>query len=188
MGENKMAETAKVKSRWCEQCKRRHDLNHEHFKGAKSDRTADTVTGSRSASDLAQKAADGKASTLQSSLALKRLQTEQEAALREAVERRWGRRMRMIYGVWGKILDDPKMRLSDEEEKDFGQVHADFALAWGIAASNKLEATFDVLTMHGTAIAGRSKWVEEILKGLSKKEEENQLPADDPRHVPAAHT
>ncbi len=178
-----MAEAQRAKSRWCEQCKRRHDLNHEHFKGAKSDRAADTVTGSKSAADLAQKAADGKPSTLQSKVALQRMQAEQEAAVREAIERRWGRRMRMIYGVWGKILDDPKMRLTETEEKDFGQVHADFALAWGLAASNKLEATFDVLTMHGTAIAGRSKWVEEILKGLKKSEEPEALPADDPRRV-----
>lgn len=183
-----MAETQKPKSRWCEQCKRRHDLNHEHFKEAARDRTADTVTGSKSAADLAQKAADGKPSTLQSKMAMQRLQADQERELREAVERRWGRRMRMIYGVWGKILDDPKMRLSEEEEKDFGQVHADFALAWGIAASNKLEATFDVLTMHGTTIAGRSKWLEEIIKGLKKSEEENELPADDPRRAqPVKH-
>jgi len=177
----------RAKSRWCEQCKRRHDLNHEHFKGAKGDRTADTVTGSKSATDLAQKAADGKPSTLQTKMAMQRLQADQERELREAVERRWGRRMRMIYGVWGKILDDPKMYLSETEEKDFGQVHADFALAWGIAASNKLEATFDVLTMHGTAVAGRSKWVEEILKGLKKSEEPETLPADDPRRVPVKH-
>jgi hypothetical protein len=179
-----MAETAKPKSRWCEKCKRRHDLNHEHFKEAARDRTADTVTGSKSAADLAQKAADGKPSTLQTKMAMQRLQADQERELREAVERRWGRRMRMIYGVWGKILDDPKMRLSEEEEKDFGQVHADFALAWGIAASNKLEATFDVLTMHGTCIAGRSKWVAEILQGLKKSEEKEELPAGDPRAVP----
>lgn len=178
-----MAET-RAKSRWCEQCKRRHDVNHPHFKDSARDRTADTVTGSKSAADLAQKAADGKTSTLQSKVALQRMQAEQEAAIREAIERRWGRRMRMVYSVWARITDDPKMRLSDEEEKDFGQVHADFALAWGIAASNKLEATFDVLTMHGTAIAGRSKWVAEILQGLKKTEEENELPADDPRRAP----
>ncbi len=174
-------EAQKAKSRWCEQCKRRHDVNHEHFKQSARDRAADTVTGSKSAADLAQKAADGKPSTLQSKLALQRMQAEQEVALREAVERRWGRRIRMIYSVWAKVTDDPKIRLSEEEEKDFGQVHADFALAWGIAASNKLEATFDVLTIHGTVIAGRSKWVAEILQGMKKTEDENELPADDPR-------
>jgi len=172
------------KSRWCEQCKRRHDINHEHFKGAKADRTADTVTGSKSGADLAAKAADGKPSTLQSKMAMQRFQAEQEQLQREAVERRWGRRMRWIYGVWGKICDDPKMYLTDQEEKDFGQVHADFALAWGIAASNKIESTFDVLTMHGTVIAARSKWVEDALKGLKKSEQDNELPPDDPRRVP----
>lgn len=175
----------KPKSRWCEACKRRHDLNHEHFKDSKADRTADTVTGSKSAADLAQRAADGKPSTLQAKVTVQRMQAEQEAALREAQERRWGRRMRMVYGVWAKITDDPKIALSEQEATDFGQVHADFAMAWGIAASNKLEATFDVLTIHGTVIASRSKFVEEILKGLSNKnEEENELPADDPRRVP----
>lgn len=173
------------KSRWCEQCKRRHDVSHEHFKEAARDRTADTVTGSKSAADLAQKAADGKPSTLQSKVALQRMQAEQDAAIREAQERRWGRRMRMVYGVWAKIVDDPKIALSEQEATDFGQVHADFAMAWGITASNKLEATFDVLTIHGTVIASRSKWVEEILKGLNKTEDENELPAEDPRRVPA---
>ncbi len=183
-----MAENERKKSRWCEKCKRRHNVNHEHFKEAARDRAADTVTGSKSAADLAQKAGEGKQSTLQSRVTLQRMQAEQEAQIREALERRWGRRMRMIYGVWGKITDDPKMYLSDKEEADFGQVHADFALAWGLAASNKIEATFDVLTMHATVVAVRSKWVEEILKGLKSKEEENELPADDPRAVSERHT
>ncbi len=179
-----MSEPQRAKSHWCERCKRRHDVNHPHFKESARDRAADTVTGSKSAAELAQKAADGKPSTLQSKMALQRMQAEQEAQLREALERRWGRRMRMIYSVWARITDDAKMRLSDQEEKDFGQVHADFALAWGIAASNKLEATFDVLTMHGTAVAGRSKWVAEILQGLKKTEDQNELPAGNPRHAP----
>lgn len=169
------------KSRWCEKCKRRHDVNHEHFKDSAGDRTADTVTGSKSAADLGQKAADGKTSTLQSRLAQQKFQADQELLLREACERRWSRRMKWIYGVWARITDDPAMKLTEEEEKDFGQVHADFAMAWGIAASNKLEAAFDVGTMHLTVIAVRSKFVAEL---LTKKKEEEELPLDDPRRAP----
>ena len=179
-----MTETQRPKSRWCEKCKYRHDVKHEHFKDAKRDRTADTITGSKSAEDLAAKAEQGRPSTLQTKLTLERLKAEQDRELREALERRWGRRMKMVYGMAARICDDKTMRLTEEEEKDFGQVHADFAIVWGIAASTKLEATFDVLTLHGTAIAARSKWVREALEGLKgKKDEESTLPPTDPRIV-----
>jgi hypothetical protein len=179
-----MAEPQRAKSRWCEQCKRRHDLNHEHFKDTKGDRTADTVTGSKSAADLAQKAADGKPSTLQSKVALQRMQAEQDAHLREISKRRWIRRNRIVYSAVATILDDPKIKLSDEEAEQVSDSHADFDEAWGIQASGKIGATVDLFSMHLVLVAARSKYVEEIVKGLKGKEPEDELPANDPRRVP----
>lgn len=171
------------KSRWCDQCKCRHDINHPHFKDAKTDRAADTITGSTSAADLANKADQNRPNTNNSKLATERLKQQVEAEQREGLERRWSRRMRLIYGVWAKILDDKTLRLTEQEEKDFGQVHADFAVAWGITASNKLEASLDVLTMHGTSIAARSKWVQEALAALHSKGEDAELPAMPDNHA-----
>ncbi len=178
-----MAEPQKAKSRWCEQCKRRHDVNHEHFKGSKGDRTADTVTGSKSAADLAQKAADGKPSTVQSKIALQKLQVDQEAQLRELSARRWARRNRIVYSAIATILDDPKIKLSDEEATQISDSHADFDQAWGIQASGKVGASVDLFSMHLVLIAARSKYVEEIVKGLKSKEDEDELPAGDPRRA-----
>jgi hypothetical protein len=178
-----MPET-KAKSRWCERCKRRHDVNHEHFKDSARDRTADTVTGSKSAQDLAQKAADGKPSTLQARVAVQKFQAEQDAVLRELSERRWARRARILYSGVATILDDPKIKLSDEEVLQISAAHADFDQAWGIQASGKIGATIDVLSMHMVLIAARSKWTQELLDSLKKKEADDELPADDPRRAP----
>ena len=152
----------RAKSRLCETCKRRHDVNHAHFKEAGRDRKADTVTGSKSAADLAGKAASGFPSNAQSRAALEKQKKEQEQEIREAQERRWARRCRTVYAGAAFIFGDPKIRLTDEEEKDFGQVHADFAIAWGITASTKIEATADLLIVHLVAFSARTPWAKEM--------------------------
>lgn len=48
--------------------------------------------------------------------------------------------------------------------------------AWGFASSTKIEASLDVLTLHGTVIASRSKWVQELVASFGQKEEETLEP------------
>jgi hypothetical protein len=158
------------KTRWCELCKHRHGLDHEHFK-EQGDRAANTVTGAKSGADLAEQAGRDRPADLRK-ITLEKLQAEKDKEIREGQERRWGRRMRLIYSVWAKIADDPKIKLSEDEEKDFGQVHADFAMAWGIAASTKIEATADLAIIHFTVIASRSKWMTELLENLRGKDDD----------------
>src|SRR5690242_15371661 len=122
------------KTRWCDQCKKRHALDHEHFTNV-ADKAANTVTGSKSSADLADQAAKGKKSEAIARVSQQRLDQEQERKEREALERRWGRRMRMCYGFASKLLDDPKIALNDRETEDMGQVHADMCVAWGWTAS-----------------------------------------------------
>jgi hypothetical protein len=159
------------KTRWCELCKHRHGLDHEHFK-KQGDRAANVVTGAKSGADLSAQAGRDRPADLRK-ITLEKLQAEKDKEIREIQERRWGRRMRLIYSVWAKIADDPKIKLSDDEEKDFGQIHADFAMAWGITASTKIEASADLAIIHFTVIASRSKWMTELLESLRGKEDED---------------
>lgn len=166
------ADKAGSKTRWCELCKHRHGLDHEHFK-KQGDRAANAVTGAKSGADLSAQAGRDRPADLRK-ITLEKLQAEKDKEIREGQERRWGRRMRLVYSVWAKIADDPKIKLSDDEEKDFGQVHADFAMAWGIAASTKIEASADLVIIHFTMIASRSKWMTELLENLRGKDDEGE--------------
>jgi hypothetical protein len=164
-----MAE-AKVssKTRWCEVCQRRHRLDHDHFKRGLPSRSDAQVVGADTAAGLGERfeeETNGPRRVPTASEAAQALQAE-----REALERRWGRRMRLVYGAAAKVIGDPKLALNDKEEKDFGQVHADFALAWGIAGNSKLETAVDLVTIHGMAITARSDFLKALLEA---KEEEN---------------
>src|SRR5258708_17004357 len=160
-----------TKARWCEICQRRHRLEHEHFKRSRPSRADAQVVGADSAEGLAdrfdQEVSGRKAIT--PAEAAQKLQEE-----REALERRWGRRMRLVYGAASKIIGDPKLALNDEEEKDFGQVHADFAQAWGIAGNSKVETAIDLLTVHGMVITARSDFLKSLME--AKEEETDKEP------------
>lgn len=161
---------AGTKTRWCDKCKKRFPLDHEHF--AKSeDKAANTVTGSISAADLASQAAKGKQAPA-TRLQMARLEKEQQEQEREALARRWGRRMRVCYGFASKVLDDPKVALNEEEIRDMGEAHADMCLAWGWTASGKIETIADVAMLHVTTIAARSEWGEALLQKLMGKKDD----------------
>lgn len=159
------------KTRWCEICQRRHRLEHEHFKRGKPSRADAQVVGSDSAEGLADRF-DQEVSGRKAPTPAEAAQKMQEE--REALERRWGRRMRLVYGAASKLFGDPKLALTDEEEKDFGQVHADFAAAWGIAGNSKVETAIDLLTVHGMAITARSEFLTSLLE--AKEEEQEKEP------------
>ncbi len=159
------------KTRWCEVCEKRHRLSHDHFK-RKPSRADAQVVGADTAEGLGERfdqelRSGGRMPTVEQ--AAQKLQQE-----RESLERRWGRRMRLVYGAASKLLGDPKIALTDVEEKDFGQVHADFASAWGIAGNSKIETSIDLLTVHGMAITARSDFLKALLE--AKEEETNEDP------------
>ncbi len=161
-----------TKTRWCEICTRRHRLDHEHFKRGRPSRADVQVVGSDTAEGLADRfdrEVSGGKKPLTAAEAAQKMQDE-----REALERRWGRRMRLVYGAASKVLGDPKIALNDEEEKDFGQVHADFAMSWGIAGNSKLETAIDLVTVHGMAITARSDFLKALME--AKEEETDKEP------------
>jgi hypothetical protein len=163
---------ASSKTRWCEICTRRHRLDHEHFKRGRPSRADVQVVGSDSAEGLADRF-DQEVGGRKPPTAAEAAQKMQEE--REALERRWGRRMRLVYGAASKLIGDPKIALNDEEEKDFGQVHADFAMAWGIAGNSKLETAIDLATVHGMAITARSDFLTALLEA-KEEETDKELP------------
>src|SRR5260221_1979964 len=167
-----MPEKLSSKTRGCALCEHRHRIDHEHFKRGKPSRADAQIVGSDTAEGLASKF-DEELSGRKPTTAAEAAQKLQEE--REAIERRWGRRMRLVYGAASKLLGDPKIALTDLEEKDFGQVHADFAAAWGIAGNSKIETSIDLLTVHGMAITARSDFLKALLE--AKEEETVEDPA-----------
>ncbi len=163
------------KTRWCAVCQHRHRLDHEHFKRGKPSRADAQIVGAETAEGLANKFDEELSGRKPATAAEAALKLQQE---REALERRWGRRMRLVYGAASKLFGDPKLALNEQEEKDFGQVHADFAVAWGIAGNSKLETSIDLVTIHGMAITARSDFLKALLEA---KEDE---PKEEPEPTP----
>lgn len=156
------------KTRWCEQCHKRHELTHPHFEGV-ADKAANTVTGSKSGADLAEQAAKGKKGDARASI--QKLEAEREKQERELLSRRWERRCAIVYGFFSKVLDDPSIALSDFEKRDAGEVHADMCIAFGWTAGGKIETVADVAMFHMAAVTARSEWGQAILEKMFGEKE-----------------
>lgn len=174
------------RTKYCERCKRRHDVTHEHFKGG-SDRAANAVTGSKSAEDLAEQAGKPKTSTVVGQATLARVQQQTLIEQREMLAARWQRRWRMVYGMGAKLLDDEKIALNEREGREHGECYADLCIAFGWLAGGKLEMIADCAMLELTTVAARSEWGKEIMdKLIGKKDKEDDEHAGDPRYIGAA--
>lgn len=170
------------KTKYCERCKRRHDINHEHFRGG-DDRAANAVTGSKSADDLADQAGKPKAASATGAATLARVQQQQLVEQREMLAARWGRRWRMVYGMGAKLLDDDAIALNERESREHGECYADLCIAFGWLASGKIEMIADCAMLELTTVAARSEWGKAILEKLMGKKDEEATPDVDPRII-----
>jgi hypothetical protein len=83
--------------------------------------------------------------------------------LKPVLINKWKRRLRMVYGVWARMADDPKIKLTDSEADEGSEMHVELMQAFGWIHAGKIEAIADLVMWHGGMILSRSQLGEQLL-------------------------
>jgi hypothetical protein len=83
--------------------------------------------------------------------------------LKPVLLKKWQRRLRMVYGVWARLAEDPKIKLSDDEAEEGSEMHVELMQAFGWIHAGKIEAVVDLLMWHGGMVLSRSALGEQLL-------------------------
>jgi len=83
--------------------------------------------------------------------------------LKPIILSKWRRRLRMFYGVWAKLADDPKINLSDGDVDEGSEMHYELMVAMGWVGVSKIEAWIDLAMWHGAMVLSRSELGTQLL-------------------------
>lgn len=92
--------------------------------------------------------------------------------LKPVLLKKWNRRLRMIYGVWARLAEDPKIKLTDDEADEGSEMHVELMQAFGWIHAGKIEAVVDLLMWHGGAILARSELGSQLLAQFQQPSKE----------------
>lgn len=92
--------------------------------------------------------------------------------LRPMLVKKWERRLRMLYGTWARIANDPKIALDDRESNEGAEMHVEMMMAFGWIHAGKIEAVADLLMWHGACILSRSDLGQQLMGAFQPQPED----------------